>query len=197
MREEAYDFPIYIRCMEEVKWRIGVLDDAVLSYRQNENPKISDFELAALQLRMCYEIIGFSLISANKKLYSALRIQYEKDWNFCEILKSIERINKNFLPISIKKDSTENNEENLKKQQLSEYHGKLGNILHASNPYANEVDFLKWFDWIIERRDEIVKWLSKHMITPGDNRAVAMVYMSFGPSGEVAYMVLSADVTNP
>ena len=164
----------YKKCMQEIKNRIAIFDSAMLPFRAQRILQIANLELACLQLRKAFELIGLASISANKAKYAEIRKSFEKDWNLPEILKTIERFNPQFLPIGIRETPSDNpkvkphqiteNGRTISRDQLIQFHGRIGQIMHARNPYAPELRYLAWHEWCCEKRDDLVALLSNHAV---------------------------------
>jgi len=168
------DWERYAACMEEIKRRTSILDKSLAPFRQSATVSVANCELAALQLRKIYELIAFATISANKNRYIRLRKSYEKDWNLAKIVKFISSGNPNFLPQPIYEvesdlegvrfDVKVKDVPILTKEELISRHGKLGDVLHAQNPYRNPPNYRDWLEHLTNWRDEVVGLLNTHKV---------------------------------
>ena len=187
--------------MEELKRRIAVLDDAMRPFRSRQEMTVPNLELAALQLRKCYELVGFASISANRQRYGRIRKRFEKDWKLSEILNRIEALNPQFLPQGVRllegdgsaghPHGIESKELEFKKADLLRYHGMLGPLMHAANPYGKQIDYLKWHKWLCSRRDELVDLLSNHVANIEFQRTFYLCSMRVLPNDEVSVSIFN------
>lgn len=187
--------------MQELIKRLGLFESAMAPYVQQGAIAIANCELAALQLRKMYELVGFASISANKGRYSAARKRYEKDWNLADILNQIERLNPAFLSISLVENwnagtpaaphGISEGTERFEKKTLLEHHGRLGNILHARNPYSSPVDYGSWHEWMIERRNELVAIMECHAVMIEYQKTMYRVAMRDAETDDVLVVVMN------
>lgn len=194
------DWKKYAACMEEIKHRTKILDEALNPYRNGHHLSVANCELASLQMRKIYELIAFASISANKERYRTVRTSYEKDWNLAKIVGFISNINPDFLPLAIYEvdsgdedvrfEVKEKDTPKLSKGELVGRHGKLGGILHAQNPYRKPPDYEAWFKKLVEWRDEAVALLSNHRVTI-DDKTWFRVVMQTQDKGEVQVATMS------
>ncbi len=189
-----HDRDRYYDCMAEIKNRISIFDEAMKFYRAAGDMTVGNIELACLQLRKVYELIGFASLAANKARYAEMRSKYEKDWNLPVILKEIEAFNPNFLPVRFSEVPDEKFGPNGKIERSDEFkftraslvslHGELGEVLHAQNPYKPQYDYRPWFERCIQRRDFIIKVLSNHAVEIMKDEIFYRVVMN-GSEGEI------------
>jgi hypothetical protein len=187
--------------MAEIKNRISMFDEAMKYFRSAGVMTVANVELACLQLRKIYELIGFSALAANKARYAEIRGRYEKDWNLPAILKEIESFNPNFLPVRFSDEDDETlgpirqmvraDEFKFTRLNLTKFHGELGEVLHAQNPYKPMFDYRPWFQKCIERRDFIIKVLSNHAVEIVKDEVFYRITMT-GSQGEIQVAVMVA-----
>lgn len=119
-----------------------------------------DAEFVALQLRKILELIAFSSLIANKKIYSKARKEFATDWNAKKILKYLEKVNPNFYPEPIYLANDNKNgvkhfeylkDGYLTKKEFVFLYNKCGKALHALKPFSGSavINFEKSIDgWV-------------------------------------------------
>lgn len=193
----AENWEIYASCMEEIKKRTTILDDAMGAYRTAQNASVPNVELACLQLRKIYELVAFAALSANKEKYSRLRQSFEKDWDIARIARIIENANPDFLPVAIKEVHGEGEHPeiidvqglNFTRAKLVERHGRVSTLMHAQNPYRRAPDYRAWHDRVIEWRDEVISVLNLHRVRIDGDKTFYRVAMSTLPNNDVQVAV--------
>jgi hypothetical protein len=178
--------------MAELKGRISLIYETLEPEHTEHKRVVSSVEMAALQLRKCYELIGLSSISVNKDLYIKQWKNFEKDWKLSKILNNIESLNSDFLPSSKNGISGWKSKPDLSKEQLLRYHGNVSDLLHANNPYTKQLDYPYWKKWITKRSDEIRFWLSKHKVTFAGGLGVFGCYLSVDPDDRILVFGIEA-----
>jgi hypothetical protein len=192
--------------MQELIRRLAIFEKAMRPFVDQGVVSIPNCELAALQLRKIYELVGFASISANQARYSEIRNRYEKDWNLAEILNRIERFNPTFLPISLVEtwgDGTidsphaiSEGEARFEKASLLAFHGRLGEILHAQNPYSSEIDYRWWHEWMIERCNELTAILECHAVMIEYQKTLYRVAMRDEQLDDVLVVVMNFEMAS-
>ena len=93
------DAGVYANCIKEIKTRLAVV----------KKPHSKDFldglfymEFMCLQIRKICELFAFSTLTANRQEYEKLRNEFEKDWNFSRIIKSVSKVNEKYFPEPLK-----------------------------------------------------------------------------------------------
>lgn len=198
-----HDWERYLACMEEIKKRIQIFDEAMGPFRISGISSVPNCELACLQLRKVYELIAFATLSANREKYSRIRASYEKDGDIARITKIIENINPDFLPIAIAEKITlipdeiveiiEDPLRKLDRKTLVKRYGQISDILHAQNPYRPLPDYKKWQERLAKWRDEVVDILSLHKAIVDTDRIFYRVTMSAIPNGEIQVAVFELE----
>ena len=189
-----HDSDKYLACMEELKRRFAVLDEALAPFRDRNLVAVPNLELACLQLRKIYELVAFAALATNRERYSEVRKAYEKDWNLAEVLKVIEKLNPHSFPIAYKDVDGEIfdiPELKFTRASLTKLHGELGSVLHARNPYAPEIDFRSRLDKCCQERDRARTILNFHRVWPDPHRdqTFYLVQMHTLPDGAVQVAV--------
>ena len=190
----------YTLCMEEIKRRTNILDEALTIFRQNGTVSVPNCELSCLQLRKIYELLAFSSLSANREKYARLRSSFEKDWDINRITKIIENLNPNFLPIAITEIEAEKDgvryeiiddpSQKFTRGELVKRHGQLSQMLHAFNPYRKVPDYAHWLMKASEWRDDLVATLNVHRVDIERERIFYRVAMDTLPDGDVQVAVM-------
>lgn len=204
MSELTHDPDAYKACMQELAKRLEIFGTAMSPFAERGIVSVANCELAALQLRKMYELVGFASISANKNRYVEARSRYEKDWNLAEILNRIEQFNPAFLPISLEEtwgDGTDaqphiisESGPRFSKRMLLEHHGRLGDILHAKNPYAAPIDYRQWHVWMTERCNELVSIMECHAVVIEYQRTMYRVAMLDEETKDVVVVIMNFEM---
>ena len=190
----GHDWEKYLACMEEVKKRIHILDGALLPFRARKELAVPNLELAALQLRKIYELIAFASLATNRQRYGEIRKRYEKDWNLAEVLKLVEEINPHSFPVAcrmIGDEIVDHEELSFSRKSLASLHGELGILLHAKNPYKDEIDYKKWHRKCVEQRDYALEVLNFHRVWPDPEKVQTFYFVQMHtlPKGEIQVAV--------
>jgi hypothetical protein len=190
--------------MQEFIKRLRLFETVMRPFVHDGTVSIANCELAALQLRKMYELVGFASISANKARYVEIRKSFEKDWNLAEILSRIEQFNPAFLPIGLQeswKSGTTNDPHMIsadgprfEKKQLLENHGRLGRLLHARNPYAEEIDYRQWHVWMIERCKELMAVTECHAVVIEYQKTMYRVAMCDAETNDVMVAIMNSEL---
>ena len=190
--------------MQELVQRLGLFDTAIRPFAHKGTISIANCELAALQLRKMYELVGFASISANKRRYAEIRTRFERDWNLGEILNRIEKVNPQFLPISLVEkwgDGTNRSPHSIsqgvakfEKQSLLEHHGRLGEILHARNPYAKPINYRYWHDWMLERCRELIAVMECHAVMIEYQKTMYRVALRDADTNDVMVVIMNFEL---
>ncbi len=169
---EHIDAVQYLNCMEEIKLRVRITDDALREAIVHERGTFPNVELAALQMRKIYELIAFSSIAANRTEYEQIRTIFQKDWKLSSVVKTLKKVNPDFLPVPLLAEGDQPNyvfknsrEREISEAELVKCHGRLGDLLHASNPYRDLPDFRVIGCRLSQERNKIVECLCRHTIT--------------------------------
>ena len=189
-----HDWRKYWFCMEELKKRFAILDDALSTFRKDSIASVPNVELASLQLRKIYELIGFAALATNRERYGAVRARYEKDWNLAEVLKLVEQINPHSFPAAYRDvggDIVDLPKLQFTRKSLTRLHGELGTILHARNPYRGELDYNFWARKCCSHRDNALEILNFHRVwpDPAKDQTFYLVQMHTLPKGDIQVAV--------
>ena len=200
----THDTQGYRLCMQEFKQRLLVFNVAMTPVDEPGKYLVGNVELAALQLRKMYELVGFASLSANLERYAKARKRYEKDWNLADILGRIERVNPTFLPHGLDETYIDYNGRptlniadnglHIDKRTLLAHHGRLGQILHAKNPYSEEVNYSEWHAWLHERATELVALMTLHAVSIEYRKTLYRVAMRDEETDDVLIVVMNFEL---
>jgi hypothetical protein len=171
----------YADAMKEIKLRISV----ILSYNsgeRNSKYKAATVETLGLQFRKVFELIAFSSLAANQELYSTVHSDFAKHWEAAKLIKNLRRINPDFYPKPVVEKKTsqpgvlhqlvDRGPDYLTQEDLIEAHGRCGALMHASNPFAQAIDYTLYERLFPNWLTRIINLLNNHRIhLPGDTGA--------------------------
>lgn len=176
---EGPDHAAYVGCMEEIKKRLVAIDE-VLNGTRTTAFRYTNIEFVALQFRKTFELIVLASLASNRHLFNELSARLSKEWEVKKVIAAVKRQNPNFYPKpirrvphldpKIKDEHIDVSDGYLTLPELTEAHGQIGALMHASNPYREQIllDKLeaKFQGW----RDRTIKLLDHHQIRfPGDD----------------------------
>src|SRR3954462_4020535 len=186
------DAKLYCKCMEDVKRRFEAIDLAASC----AGPPAPLIEFTALQYRMIFELIILSAISSHRKEYERICKQFKKEWKVKAIVDQVKRINPSFYPepVTLKpfKDYRANvswapvTDGFLTLSELVASHGRLGNILHASNQYKIPENYAAYSSMFKLWRKQICTLLNQHLIRLSPD-VVFLIAMQGGKDDSVIF----------
>ncbi|MXW23773.1 MAG: hypothetical protein F4Z96_03780 [Chloroflexi bacterium] len=179
------DIDKYTELMMEVKRRTDV---AQLFLREPQRAlyKPTAVESACLQIRMILELVALGSLVANKDRWSKSLRALRSAWNAGDILKELGRINPDFYPRPVveipgegivKSEIKDRAGDFLTEDAFGEVYGRLGGILHASNPLASPVDYDEHMSMAHQWMDQIINLLNSHTVRVLDNPNMFLVHM--------------------
>ena len=187
----------YLSCMEDIKKRTDVVT-AFVNKEINSKYIITTAESLALQLRIILELIALSSLVANREEYSKYRKNFKKDWNAKRILETLEKANPNFYPEPRKQKLIKEGVYDLQpitsgyltETNFIELYNRCSSILHADNPFSDELEIdMKKF--LLEEApkwmDKIINLLNHHVVHPINDDYMHVVLMKAKEDGK-AYM---------
>ena len=191
------DIEIYISVMEEIKRRTTVIY-SFLQGTSNALYKATQIESIYLQIRMILELIALSSIAANKSIFEENQRKFHKHWKPSKILNDIENLNPNYYPEPIREvpsnqkgminDLQPIKDGYLTKEELISIYGRTGNILHARNPYKEQINYKKYEDQIPKILRKIKCLLNSHKISLlGDHDFFYLIHMKEERDDRVHY----------
>lgn len=191
------DSEVYANCIKELKIR---LDITKKSYDKDLLDGVFYLEFMCLQFRKICELFAFSTLTANRQEYSRIRKDFEKDWSFSRIIKSVKKVNKKYFPAPIKKVPTQNGKiefQGIKNdflviEDIENIYQECCDMVHAQNHYKdlekfyprNLQEFQPWKEKFIDWRERFIKLLDCHII--GVNRTeLKRIFITYMHSEDV------------
>lgn len=176
----------YHKCMEEIKRRQRAIDD-ILDGSRTTSFKYTNVEFVCLQFRKIFELIILATLASHMHLFEGLTRKLAKEWQLAKIVAIVERKNPSFYPEPIDrvpsdkpgiKDEWKNVESGfLTMADLSAAHGLIGNLMHANNPYKEELLLAEIEQQFLEWREKLICLLNNHLIKCPDDKSILYVGM--------------------
>ena len=91
------DYAGYVRCMEEVKRRLGAIDD-ILVGNKTTSYKYTNVEFVALQFRKIFELIILATLASHHHLFEGLVRKLSKEWQISKVVAIVKKKNPEFYP---------------------------------------------------------------------------------------------------
>lgn len=144
------DIDAYATLMDELRLRLDVVE-SFINGRSNSVYIRTNTESMCLQLRKCLELIAFASLVANREAYANVRADIAKDWHAARIIKKLRTINAHFFPVPVGERVTPDRHQDGFKQikelaltprHLIHLYDKCGDLLHATNPFTENRNFL-------------------------------------------------------
>ena len=140
---------LYCRCISEMKWRSDFIRESWVTPATNTDRSVLYLEGACLQLRTIIELIAFASLVSSQEAYSREWSNYARANDFTKLIKSLRAINPHFLPTGVKflgRDASGSLQMRDADVQLDEdilvsAHGRMGNVVHAQNPFKPRMDY--------------------------------------------------------
>jgi hypothetical protein len=192
--ESGPDHANYRKCMEQIKRRQRAIDETSDGTRTTSF-KYTNVEFVALQFRKIFELIVLATLAAHKHLFEGLTRKLSKEWQIGKVVAIVEKKNPGFYPEPV--DRVPSDKPGVKdewKTVTSEYltldelvaaHGLIGNLMHANNPYREEIltdEIEKQFPlW----RAKLIRLLNNHLVKFPDDKSVLYVGMQSRETGQV------------
>lgn len=156
-------------------------------------------KLWALQIRKILELIAFSSLIANKRVYSKVYENFAKHWNAKTLLRDLERVNLHFYPTPIIPERSENithladkKSGFLNKKRFEFIYEKCGAILHAENPFGSVLDYAYYEKNILVWLNEIISLLNAHVVRLLNDDLIYVVHMKVEGSDRVHCFVMES-----
>lgn len=191
---EGPDYDTYIKCMEEIKRRQLAIDE-ILDGKKNTSFKYTNVEFAALQFRKIFELVVLATLASHQHFFDGLARKLAKEWQVTKVVAIVKKKNPAFYPEPIdrvpasqpgvKDEWKEVTSGFLTIDELIAAHGKIGGLMHANNPYREELLLSE-----IERhfpvwREKLIRLLNNHLIRFPDDETVLYVGMQSVETGAV------------
>jgi hypothetical protein len=128
---------VYCGLMEEIKFRIGMINTAAM---RPTMPQQLILEFGRLQLRLVCEIIAIACLAIHNEMINIKAL--EKLWSANEIMVRLQTLNPNFFPVACLKTKDSKEEgieitdvkpEPLNKTSFISLYGRCGNDLHRGD----------------------------------------------------------------
>jgi hypothetical protein len=189
---------LYVDLMNEARWRINAMRDAILA-RNSWIPRLLQ-EFVYLQLRMLCETIAVGCLIAHGDIK---RRGLLKAWNAPDIIEKLEELNIDFYPRGIRMrvepgvlHLDEYKAPQLSKSELKKLWDRTGAFLHrgsakkllAENGTPLKIDL----DPIIQDGTRILNLLDQHVISSADKKTHFIVALSHAKSGGNAMLWVGA-----
>ncbi|MEZ2145973.1 hypothetical protein AAE026_27320 [Bradyrhizobium sp. DN5] len=181
------DYANYTRCMEEIKRRQFAIDE-ILSERKTTSFKYTNVEFVALQFRKIFELVILATLASHQHFFEGLARKLAKEWQVTKIVAIVRNKNPGFFPNPIDRASSANANAKdewkpitlgfLTLDELVEAHGKIGTLMHASNPYREEQSLSELESLFPSWRAKLTRLLNNHLIRFPDDETVLYVGMS-------------------
>jgi hypothetical protein len=191
------DIAVYAGVMEEIKRRTAVIH-SFLSGASWALYRATKVESIYLQIRMILELIALASLAANKPLFEENRKKFHNHWNPSDILKDIEALNPGYYPKPIREVPSEKkgvvndlvpmDSGFLTREELVTTHGRTGNILHARNPFRQELDYQEYEVQIPVIMEKVRLLLNCHQIQLlGEQDFFYLIHMKEASDDRVHY----------
>ncbi|HEY4355114.1 MAG TPA: hypothetical protein VGN16_05135 [Acidobacteriaceae bacterium] len=193
----------YSNLMAEIKRRSRVIH-ALMSGSNSTVYLPTTIETIGLQFRKIFELIAFASLSANKKLYAATYADFAKHWQASKLINNLKRINPaGFYPIpititpslkpNVKSEFSRKTKGFLTPDELILAHGRCGKLMHANNPYGQEIDYEFYNRGFSDWFSKIVGLLNAHQVSLAEDTAGVfwLVQINDFSTDDVSYNLFS------
>jgi hypothetical protein len=188
------DYSNYVKCMEEIKRRQIAIDE-VIQGRKSTSFRYTNVEFVSLQFRKMFELVVLASLASHQHLFEGLVRKLSKEWQLSKIIAIVSKTNPKFYPEPIDRvPSTQAGIKDSWKGVTSGYltltelvaaHGKIGNIMHANNPYAEE-RMLEEIEALFSTwRERLIRLLDNHLVRFPDDGTILYVGMQSVETGSV------------
>jgi hypothetical protein len=168
----------YATCMDEIKRRQRAIDD-ILQKQQTTTFHYTNVEFVALQYRKIFELIILASLASHEQFFEGLTRKLSKEWQISKIISLVRAKNVAFYPKPIdrvpssqpgvKDDWLDVSDGFLTIDELTRAHGTIGNLMHANNPYRNDLLINEIEEQFTIWRQKTMRLLNNHLIRfPGD-----------------------------
>lgn len=167
------DLDHYASLMHEIRRRLEVIR-SFLAGRITTTYLRTNTESMCLQLRKVLELIAFSSLVSQRTAYELVRQNIGRDWHAERILMAVEKFNPRFYPKPVQgflppvgQRAARFNFTRcgfLTRRQFTKLYDSCGGILHASNPFSSERNFVAFSRAIPATVKRIEALLSEHAV---------------------------------
>jgi len=140
------------------------------------------------------EQIPDSQVAANRKQYSSAYADFAKHWEAAKLVKNLQRINPDFYPVPVVEAPTDKplvaydlrarDHDYLTKNELTEAHGRCGQLMHAANPFGNPIDYAFYQRSFPVWMTKIVNLLGNHKVHLFGEDGFWLVHMQEAGKGQ-------------
>jgi hypothetical protein len=180
--------------MEEIKRRLlGV--DHIVDLKATTPFPYTNWEFIALQFRIIFELIVLSSLASNRHLFETMTRRLAKEWQIVAVVRAVRDKNPKFYPRPIqrvpsKKPGVKDDWIDLKSgyltlAELIDAHGRIGNAMHARNPYQQDEILSTLKEEFGSWREKVIALLNHHTIEFPDQKTILYVGMQSVESGSV------------
>lgn len=152
-RPTKRDIDLYLSCMEQIKFRVNGINNALSHFGASAFGPL-DAEFVALQLRKVFELIAYSSLCAHRQLFEGIRARIDREDKIAQILKTIKQHHPRFFPIPIRQQPSrtpgaaievvDQPSKSLTLDTLIQAHGNVADWLHSFNPYTTPLSPTEW-----------------------------------------------------
>lgn len=188
------DHDNYKKCMEEIKRRQFSIDE-MLDNKKTTSFKYTNVEFVALQFRKIFELVILATLASHQHLFDGLVRKLAKEWQITKVVAIVRKKNPAFYPAPIDRvpagqpgvqDKWNAVEAGfLTLDELIAAHGKIGGLMHANNPYREELLLSEMEKQFPVWREKLVRLLNNHLIRLPDDKTILYVGMQSVETGAV------------
>ncbi|TKA94167.1 hypothetical protein FAZ78_23820 [Cereibacter changlensis] len=178
------EIELYLRCLREIKMRLDFVREDYVRPASLEAVPIMKFENACLQVRKVVEYLAFASLASNRQLYETEWSGFVRENDFSKLLRRLQKINPQFLPTSVSIEGLnssgewlmKDNEFQLEPHVLTSTYGRLGNVLHAKNPYSDSTNWEEYQTFLRQGVKAIISAIQDHVaiLATGEHLLVRM-----------------------
>lgn len=186
------EIDMYLKLMEEVKARMKAIRD-IMTKEKTTSFEQTNIEFVCLQIRKILELITMGSLVANQEQLESINADYTKFWNAKRTLSKIETLNSSFYPEPIiekpsSKDGVVNDlisvkENYLTREMLENIYDLCCNVIHANNPFSEDIDYNQYAAKISGWYRLIMALLNTHLVKFKDGE-MYLIHME-GEDGHV------------
>jgi hypothetical protein len=179
--------------MEEIKRRRIAINE-IVSGAKSTSFNYTNVEFIALQFRKIFELIILATLASNQHLFEGLTRKLSKEWQVSTIVELVKKKNFDFYPRPINRAPSKQEgirddwidvlSGYLSLDELIVAHGKIGNLMHANNPYKEETMLDEVQKYFAEWDAKVVCLLNNHIVKFPDG-TLLYVGMQNAETGEV------------
>lgn len=155
------EMKIYVRCMTEIRQRIGAIRWAVINVELMEKESFVFAEVVFIQFRKILELVAFASLTANRDHYSAAHATFGDHYKAKLILQAVGSLNPDFYPVPLQPAKVQpegkfllepTTETYLTREDFEYLYDRAGDALHARNPFSKR-------DPKIDLKYKVTEWV--------------------------------------